>query len=82
MGAAVIDTDRLEIGKPAPTRFIHRVADVIPRHRALAANVAALRHVRSILKKYNELPGTPGQPAQFSMPPRQFQATYELSGPL
>ena len=50
MGAAVIDTDRLEIGKPAPTRFIHRVADVIPRHRALAANVAALRHVRSILR--------------------------------
>ena len=51
MHAAVVDPDGLEVREPATLRFIHRVADVIPRLRTLAANFAPLSHSRQIVPR-------------------------------
>ncbi len=44
MRTALVDFHRLQIRQPAAFRFVHRVADVIARHRTFAANIAAFRH--------------------------------------
>ncbi len=44
MSAAVVDPDCLKVRQPAPLGFVHRVADVITRHRALTAHVASFGH--------------------------------------
>src|SRR5579872_830097 len=49
MGAAVIDADRLQVGQPAATRLVHRVADVVTGGRTLPTNFAALRHDHPLL---------------------------------
>jgi hypothetical protein len=45
MGAVFVDANRLKIRQPAAARFVHSVADVVTRARALAADFTALRHV-------------------------------------
>ena len=45
LGLAIDDRpDALEVGVPAPVRFIVRVADVVPEYRAFATNLAYSSH--------------------------------------
>jgi hypothetical protein len=44
MSSAVVDSDGLQVRQPAPLGFIHRVADVISRHRSLTTHVASFGH--------------------------------------
>src|SRR5665213_4390433 len=46
VGAAVIDANGLQVGQPPPLGLVHRVADVVPGHRSLAADIASLGHNR------------------------------------
>ena len=44
MRAVGDDSNALQVRKPAATRFVHRVADIVAGHRPLSADVATLSH--------------------------------------
>jgi hypothetical protein len=51
VNALVVDSYRLQVRKPSPLGFIHRMTDIIARLGTLTANLAPLRHSRQIVPR-------------------------------